>query len=177
MYSALAESTPKIDAIDYFAANLNQSIWIARYWRSSRKIKRFRPVVARVASAEWKATGPAVVLSDARFLLKYPSNITQIALKYPLSRRISLSPFLTQRNQILSILSFSPQSRSLSLTGVFLCLFVMFISSWYYAIAAIVIAGCIYKYIEYSGAEKEWGAFERLNLLLAIKIRKRISDY
>ncbi|RWS14149.1 solute carrier family 12 member 6-like isoform X2, partial [Dinothrombium tinctorium] len=46
---------------------------------------------------------------------------------------------------------------TLSLTGVFLCLFVMFISSWYYALAAMIIAGCIYKYIEYRGAEKEWG--------------------
>ena len=27
----------------------------------------------------------------------------------------------------------------------------MFISSWYYAIVAMVIAGMIYKYIEYHG--------------------------
>ncbi|KAI1281976.1 Solute carrier family 12 member 6 [Halotydeus destructor] len=46
---------------------------------------------------------------------------------------------------------------SFSLVGVLLCLFVMFISSWYYAIMAMVIAGVIYKYIEYRGAEKEWG--------------------
>ncbi|XP_067137422.1 LOW QUALITY PROTEIN: solute carrier family 12 member 6-like [Centruroides vittatus] len=46
---------------------------------------------------------------------------------------------------------------SLSLLGVGLCLVVMFLSSWYYALAAMVIAGCIYKYIEYRGAEKEWG--------------------
>lgn len=38
-----------------------------------------------------------------------------------------------------------------------LCLSLMFVSSWYYALVAIVIAGCIYKYIEYRGAEKEWG--------------------
>lgn len=46
---------------------------------------------------------------------------------------------------------------SFSLLGVILCLFVMFISSWYYALMAMFIAGCIYKYIEYRGAEKEWG--------------------
>lgn len=46
---------------------------------------------------------------------------------------------------------------SLSLLGVALCLVVMFLSSWYYALAAMAIAGCIYKYIEYRGAEKEWG--------------------
>jgi len=27
----------------------------------------------------------------------------------------------------------------------------MFITSWYYALAAIVLAGAIYKYIEYKG--------------------------
>ncbi|KAH8019303.1 hypothetical protein HPB51_018815 [Rhipicephalus microplus] len=46
---------------------------------------------------------------------------------------------------------------SLSLTGVILCLVVMFLSSWYYALAAMAIAGIVYKYIEYRGAEKEWG--------------------
>jgi len=66
---------------------------------------------------------------------------------------------------------------SLSLTGVFLCLFVMFISSWYYAIAAIFIAGCIYKYIEYSGAEKEWGdGFDGLQLSAARYALLRLED-
>ncbi|XP_017289431.1 solute carrier family 12 member 7 isoform X2 [Kryptolebias marmoratus] len=46
---------------------------------------------------------------------------------------------------------------ALSFLGMSLCLAIMFISSWYYAIVAMVIAGCIYKYIEYRGAEKEWG--------------------
>ncbi|KAJ8406954.1 hypothetical protein AAFF_G00292300 [Aldrovandia affinis] len=46
---------------------------------------------------------------------------------------------------------------TLSFLGMSLCLSLMFISSWYYALVAMVIAGCIYKYIEYRGAEKEWG--------------------
>ncbi|XP_034054964.1 solute carrier family 12 member 7-like isoform X1 [Gymnodraco acuticeps] len=46
---------------------------------------------------------------------------------------------------------------SLSFLGMSLCLSLMFISSWYYALVAMVIAGCIYKYIEYRGAVKEWG--------------------
>ncbi|KAG7525842.1 solute carrier family 12 member 7-like isoform X1 [Solea senegalensis] len=46
---------------------------------------------------------------------------------------------------------------ALSFLGMSLCLAIMFISSWYYAIVAMAIAGCIYKYIEYRGAEKEWG--------------------
>ncbi|CAB1349664.1 unnamed protein product [Coregonus sp. 'balchen'] len=46
---------------------------------------------------------------------------------------------------------------ALSFLGASLCLSLMFISSWYYALVAMLIAGCIYKYIEYRGAEKEWG--------------------
>ncbi|KAK1889894.1 Solute carrier family 12 member 6 [Dissostichus eleginoides] len=46
---------------------------------------------------------------------------------------------------------------TLSFLGMTICLVLMFISSWYYAIVAMVIAGMIYKYIEYHGAEKEWG--------------------
>ncbi|XP_054278489.1 solute carrier family 12 member 4 isoform X2 [Macrosteles quadrilineatus] len=46
---------------------------------------------------------------------------------------------------------------SLSLTGLSLCIAVMFMTSWYYALTAMGMAGIIYKYIEYRGAEKEWG--------------------
>ncbi|XP_078526896.1 solute carrier family 12 member 4 [Lissotriton helveticus] len=46
---------------------------------------------------------------------------------------------------------------ALSFLGMSICLALMFISSWYYALVAMVIAGMIYKYIEYQGAEKEWG--------------------
>ena len=46
---------------------------------------------------------------------------------------------------------------SLSCLGLFLCIAVMFMTSWYYALVAMGMAGCIYKYIEFRGAEKEWG--------------------
>ncbi|XP_043952884.1 solute carrier family 12 member 6-like isoform X3 [Gambusia affinis] len=52
---------------------------------------------------------------------------------------------------------FSYYHWTLSFLGMIICLSLMFISSWYYAIVAMVIAGMIYKYIEYHGAEKEWG--------------------
>ena len=42
--------------------------------------------------------------------------------------------------------------RTLSLTGLALCIVLMFVSSWYYALAAIAVAVCIYKYIEYKGS-------------------------
>uniref|UniRef100_H3C216 Solute carrier family 12 member 6 n=1 Tax=Tetraodon nigroviridis TaxID=99883 RepID=H3C216_TETNG len=52
---------------------------------------------------------------------------------------------------------FSYYHWTLSFLGMMICLALMFVSSWYYAIVAMVIAGMIYKYIEYHGAEKEWG--------------------
>ncbi|CAJ1085899.1 solute carrier family 12 member 6-like isoform X1 [Xyrichtys novacula] len=52
---------------------------------------------------------------------------------------------------------FSYYHWTLSFLGMTICLALMFISSWYYAIVAMVIASMIYKYIEYHGAEKEWG--------------------
>lgn len=33
----------------------------------------------------------------------------------------------------------------------------MFISAWYFALMAFFIGIAVFKYIEYSGAEKEWG--------------------
>lgn len=41
--------------------------------------------------------------------------------------------------------------RALSFLGMSLCLALMFVCSWYYALVAMLIAGCIYKYIEYRG--------------------------
>lgn len=41
--------------------------------------------------------------------------------------------------------------RTLSLTGASLCVAVMFMSSWLYALVAIVLASGIYKYIEVRG--------------------------
>ncbi|KAJ8980702.1 hypothetical protein NQ317_019195, partial [Molorchus minor] len=46
---------------------------------------------------------------------------------------------------------------SLSFIGLSLCIAIMFMTSWYLALLAMAMAGIIYKYIEYRGAEKEWG--------------------
>mmetsp|Transcript_26904 Transcript_26904/g.70690 ORF Transcript_26904/g.70690 Transcript_26904/m.70690 type:complete len:995 (-) Transcript_26904:191-3175(-) len=46
---------------------------------------------------------------------------------------------------------------SLSAVGVVLCILLMLVSSWVYAIVAMITAGCIYYYIQYRGAAKEWG--------------------
>ncbi|KAL7978814.1 hypothetical protein Chor_013303 [Crotalus horridus] len=44
-------------------------------------------------------------------------------------------------------------SMALSFLGMSICLALMFISSWYYALVAMLIAGMIYKYIEYQGPQ------------------------
>lgn len=41
--------------------------------------------------------------------------------------------------------------------GALLCVAVMFVSAWYFALISIFIGAGVYKYIEYAGAEKEWG--------------------
>lgn len=41
--------------------------------------------------------------------------------------------------------------------GAVLCLLVMFVSAWHFALLAITIGLAVYKYIEYAGAKKEWG--------------------
>ena len=41
--------------------------------------------------------------------------------------------------------------RSLSLLGAALCVAVMFMSDWFYALIAIGLASVLYKYIEYRG--------------------------
>lgn len=41
--------------------------------------------------------------------------------------------------------------RLLSMFGVCLCLALMIMSSWYYTIAALLLAAGLYKYIEYKG--------------------------
>ncbi|XP_002733951.1 solute carrier family 12 member 4-like [Saccoglossus kowalevskii] len=46
---------------------------------------------------------------------------------------------------------------TLSLLGALLCIIIMFVTHWYYAIVALLLAAAIYKYIEYRGAKKEWG--------------------
>eukprot|EP00035_Acanthoeca_spectabilis_P040247 m.68425 g.68425 ORF g.68425 m.68425 type:complete len:994 (+) comp9919_c0_seq2:60-3041(+) len=46
---------------------------------------------------------------------------------------------------------------SLSATGMVMCVLLMLISSWVYAVVAMMFAGVIYHYIQYRGAAKEWG--------------------
>lgn len=53
------------------------------------------------------------------------------------------------KNKSLSLVFYT--LRALSFLGMSMCLALMFISSWYYAIVAMGIAGMIYKYIEYQG--------------------------
>jgi len=53
--------------------------------------------------------------------------------------------------------SFKYYHWSLSILGAVLCIAIMFMASWYFALIAVGISLVIYKYIEFQGAEKEWG--------------------
>ncbi|KAI3380684.1 hypothetical protein SNEBB_004455 [Seison nebaliae] len=66
---------------------------------------------------------------------------------------------------------------TLSIIGMLLCIVIMFLCNWYYALVAVAIAVVLYKYIEYKGAENEWGVGVRgLNLKGAIAALLRLSD-
>uniref|UniRef100_A0A3P8X5C2 Solute carrier family 12 member 5b n=1 Tax=Cynoglossus semilaevis TaxID=244447 RepID=A0A3P8X5C2_CYNSE len=66
---------------------------------------------------------------------------------------------------------------ALSFLGMTLCLSLMFICSWCYAIVAVGIASCFYKYIEFCGAEKEWGDGTRgLSLSAALFALMRLEE-
>nr|CAB3266103.1 potassium-chloride cotransporter [Phallusia mammillata] len=65
----------------------------------------------------------------------------------------------------------------LSFVGMLMCIALMFISSWYYALVALALAAGIYKYIEYCGAEKEWGdGLRGLQLTTARYALLRLED-
>uniref|UniRef100_A0A3Q4I5N1 Solute carrier family 12 member 6 n=1 Tax=Neolamprologus brichardi TaxID=32507 RepID=A0A3Q4I5N1_NEOBR len=90
--------------------------------------------------------------------------LTILNLQPSFQASLLILPLVLPKTHSLSLAPPSPPdvcsahlSRSLSFLGMTFCLALMFISSWYYAIVAMVIAGMIYKYIEYQGAEKEWG--------------------
>lgn len=70
---------------------------------------------------------------------------------------------------------------TLAFLGVILCLTLMFLSSVPYALIALGLAGSVYKYIEYKGAEKEWGDGMRgLSLAAAqvalLRLREDMSE-
>ncbi|XP_063718217.1 solute carrier family 12 member 4-like isoform X2 [Symsagittifera roscoffensis] len=65
----------------------------------------------------------------------------------------------------------------LSLLGMAICLFIMFISNWWQALIAMLIALGLYKYIEFAGAKKEWGdGIRGLSLSAALYGLRRLED-
>lgn len=62
-----------------------------------------------------------------------------------------LAAWSWQRFSVWLIMRCPVSCRALSFLGMSLCLSLMFICSWYYAIVAMGIATCIYKYIEFCG--------------------------
>ncbi|KAG9394299.1 Amino acid permease [Carpediemonas membranifera] len=57
--------------------------------------------------------------------------------------------------------SFRPKfkfwSWKVSMFAVFLCIIIMFLISWYYALIAIGLSVGIYKYVQWTGAKQNWG--------------------
>ncbi|GFR73160.1 solute carrier family 12 member [Elysia marginata] len=72
--------------------------------------------------------------------------------------------------------SFKYYHWSLTLFGTALCVTVMFICNWTYALLAIFLATCLHQYIGYKGAEIEWGdGITGLSMTVALYALSRIK--
>ncbi|RUS75820.1 hypothetical protein EGW08_016412, partial [Elysia chlorotica] len=72
--------------------------------------------------------------------------------------------------------SFKYYHWSLTLFGTALCVTVMFICNWIYALVAIFLAACLHQYIGYKGAEIEWGdGITGLSMTVALYALSRIK--
>lgn len=82
-----------------------------------------------------------------------PSSVAQLSITKPPVKQSPNSPFHRYVSNVtgLGVCNLRCIHRALSFLGMSMCVALMFISSWYYAIVAMGIAGMIYKYIEYQG--------------------------
>ncbi|KAK3746904.1 hypothetical protein RRG08_030315 [Elysia crispata] len=72
--------------------------------------------------------------------------------------------------------SFKYYHWSLTLFGTALCVTVMFICNWVYALFSIFLATCLHQYIGYKGAEIEWGdGITGLSMTVALYALSRIK--
>jgi hypothetical protein len=57
--------------------------------------------------------------------------------------------------------------------GVFLCISIMFIASWYFALVAMLVAIVIYKFIEYKGYRKKRKIFGKIFKFIFFSIERK----
>ncbi|CAI5449468.1 unnamed protein product [Caenorhabditis angaria] len=107
---------------------------------------------------------PAIILTliicECGILIAVIENITALITQFFLMCYLGVNAACALQS-LLNSPGWRPGFRyfhwSLSMIGAILCVAVMFISAWHFALFAIVIGAGVYKYIEYAGAEKEWG--------------------
>ena len=94
------------------------------------------------------------VLSHVLHVCQYCLYIA-IHIEFPwLEAQIQILPLVSQLNQcyvFIAIIVLFLCFRTTSLLGALLCLVIMFMIAWYYALAAMIVAILIYKYIEFRG--------------------------
>ncbi|CDW57962.1 protein kcc [Trichuris trichiura] len=106
----------------------------------------------------------AILLStcicECCILIAFLESITALISQFFLMCYMSVNAACALQS-ILKAPSWRPRFRfyhwTLSMFGAALCMAVMFMSHWLFSIVAFFIGAIAYKYIEYRGAEKEWG--------------------
>ncbi|KRY30209.1 Solute carrier family 12 member 6 [Trichinella spiralis] len=102
----------------------------------------------------------SIAICELFILIAFLESITALISQFFLMCYLSVNAACVLQS-VLKAPSWRPRFRfyhwSLSMFGAGLCVAVMFMSHWIFACVAIIIGMIAYKYIEYRGAEKEWG--------------------
>ncbi|KRZ06484.1 Solute carrier family 12 member 6, partial [Trichinella zimbabwensis] len=102
----------------------------------------------------------SIAICELFILIAFLESITALISQFFLMCYLSVNAACVLQS-VLKAPSWRPRFRfyhwSLSMFGAALCVAVMFMSHWIFACVAIIIGMIAYKYIEYRGAEKEWG--------------------
>ncbi|VDP07635.1 unnamed protein product [Soboliphyme baturini] len=108
----------------------------------------------------WLATLLSIALCEFGILIAQLESITALISQFFLMCYLSVNAACFLQG-FLKAPNWRPRFRFyhwlFSLFGALLCVAVMFMSHWGFAILSVVIGVIAYKYIEYQGAEKEWG--------------------
>uniref|UniRef100_A0A5S6QV31 Solute carrier family 12 member 6 n=1 Tax=Trichuris muris TaxID=70415 RepID=A0A5S6QV31_TRIMR len=123
-------------------------------------IPLIRPFQKTTRGEPLRAILLSICICECCILIAFLESITALISQFFLMCYMSVNAACALQS-ILKAPSWRPRFRfyhwTLSMFGAASCVAVMFMSHWLFAIVAFGIGALAYKYIEYRGAEKEWG--------------------
>ncbi|XP_031465098.1 solute carrier family 12 member 5-like [Phasianus colchicus] len=140
-------------------AGLTALLGAARLLRGLAR-SRALPLPHAVSSADRWALLPALLLAELGVLLGSLDLLAPVLSVFILTGYLCLNLSCAVQGMLPSP-GWSPRCRlyhwALSLAGSLLCLALLFLTCWFYALPALCMAAMLYKYVEYCGAASEWG--------------------